>query len=106
MSFFSQNTQEASYNSMMIQGNQHNQCSEVPHFKVLDLFKRLMHKDDLLQCYYYENQHLKMLMNKKEACQNPIRGTMSNQPCTQHAAKDPIGNAHVRHQEHKKTEEE
>ena len=56
----------------MIQTNQVNQQSEAPHFKVIDLFKRLVYKDDVTQYYYNENQHLKMLLGQKTACTHPI----------------------------------
>ena len=103
---FGPNTHENVHEPPMTQGIQQIQCSEAPHFKVLDLLKRLACKDDWLQCCYDENQCLKMLINQNEACQLPIGGEMINSPCSQCTVKDLNGNACVRHQECKKLEEE
>ena len=59
----------------MIQTNQQNQHSEVPHFRVIDLFKLLAHKDDLMQHCCNENQHLKMMMNQKTSHSHPRQHT-------------------------------
>ena len=106
MMCFGQNACETTHQSTMTQGIQNHQCLEAPHFKALDLLKRLACKDDLLQHHCNENQHLKMLMNQREAHHHPMEGTMTNNACTQHAVKDQTGNAHVSYQEHKRKDEE
>ena len=106
MTHFGQNTREMTHQAQMTQNFQQHQQSEVPHFKVFDLLKRLACKDDVLQHCYNENQHLKMMMHQIEARNFPIGGTMRNEIGIQHAVMDPHGNVCISYQEHKKVEEE
>ena len=93
---FGQNTHETTHKVPMTQSIQQCQHSEVPHFKVLHLLKRLVREYDALQHCYNENQHLKMLTHQNEASNITIGGVMINNTCTQHTVRDPHGNACVR----------
>ena len=78
---FGQNTHETTHVAPMTQSIQQHHYSEVPHFKALDLLKRLVHKDYVLQCYYNENQHLKMLMQQNKTlvnCNQHLKHTITD----------------------------
>ena len=64
MMHFGQNAHETTCKAPMPQSIQQHQHSEAPHFKVLDLLKRLACNDDWVQHCYDKNQCLKMLMNQ------------------------------------------
>ena len=75
---FGQNTHETMCVEPMTQSIQQCHYSEVPHFKVLDLLKRLMYKDDVLQCCYNENHHLKTLMHQNGVRNYQLGGATMN----------------------------
>ena len=56
--------------SMMMKDNAQTKYYEIPYYNVMDLLKRLVHKDDSLHTCYNENQHLKMLMGQNKSLVN------------------------------------
>ena len=96
---FGQNIQETTYQPATTQANQHSQHAETPQCNTLDLFKRLIYKDNLLHYRYSENKKLKMLMQQNASRFTPITPTALNVHCTQYYVNDAQGNMHVRYHE-------
>ena len=59
-----ENLSKLTKKSTMTQEHQQSQHPEMQHYNVINLFKRLAHKEDLLHLCYNENQNLKMLMGQ------------------------------------------
>lgn len=90
--------------SGMMQTNVNAKYSEAPYYNVLDLLKRLLCKDDLLQFYCNENQHLKMWMQQNTTCYDINENYDQNGYVKQCTIKDEKGNVHVRQQEYQNAE--